>query len=267
MEPPQMPQPSSLPVSGLRVGLLFTDALGRVVFLDNQVLALLGQVRAGELVGEPLHIVFGISQSAADALMTEIARNGYIHDQPLVITRPDGTQVEMICTGIANTNDRHIFIGADFTLGEPNAVALEKPTTHGDILAMRIQRIEAEAAAQHIAKDAVQAHLYISGLIGAVHVLLARSGGQRIGQALENTVALRALKSSWPVKFTGGSLSITSPYLPPEAYRALIDEAIGYARGIVGEQLLLQEMHMLDAQMGPEARDVAGQFGMRDWTA
>jgi hypothetical protein len=267
MESPESPQPSSPGASGPRLGLLFTDAMGRVVFLDEWVLALLGQVRAGELVGEPLHMVFGVSQAAANGLTMEIARNGYIHDYPLVLTRSDGTQIEAICTGIANYTDQHIFIGADLTLGEPNAVVSEKPATHGDILAMRIRRIEAEAAAQHVAKDAIQAHLYISALIGAVHVLLARSGGRRVGQALENTITSRALRSSWPVEFTGGSLVITSPHLPREAYRALIDETIDYAREVVGERPLLQEMHALDAQMGPETRDAAGQFGMRDWTA
>ena len=87
MESPPILQPSSLSDYGPRLGLLFTDASGRVIFLDNWVLALLGQVRAGELVGEPLHVVFGISQGAADGLMMEIARNGYIRDHSLVITR------------------------------------------------------------------------------------------------------------------------------------------------------------------------------------
>lgn len=267
MESPQSPQPSSPGASGPGLGLLFTDAMGRVVFLDKWVLALLGQIRAGELVGEPLHRVFGVSQAAADGLMMEITRNGYIHDHPLVLTRPDGTQIEAICTGIANHTDQNVFMGADLILGEPNAMVSERPATHGDILAMRIRRIEAEAAAQHIAKDAVQAHLYISALIGAVHVLLARSAGQRVGQALENTITSRAQRSSWPVSFNGGSLVITSPHLPREAYRALIDETIDYACEIVGERPLLQEMHALDAQMGSETRDAAGQFGMRDWTA
>ena len=264
MVSPQFSRPE-LSIGGPGLGLLFTDARGRVIFLDNWVLAQLGHVEVGELVGEPLHTVFGVSQAAADALLKEISHEGYIHDRPLAIARPDGAQIEMVCTGIANYDDQRIFIGADVTLREPNGAFTEQPATHGDVLAMRIQRIQAEADARQMAKDGLQAQLYLSALIDAVHVLLARTGGQRVAHALEDILNLRATQSSWPVKMTGGAFVFTSADVPPEAYQKLIYEAIGYARNVVGGRLLLQEMHALDDQMEPEVRHTAGWFGLRGW--
>lgn len=251
---------------GSTLGLIFTDARGRVVFVDNKVMSLLGQVDTGRLVGEPLHSIVRVAFDVINNLLTEIARTGYVHEQPLVITRSDGTRVETICTGIASYDDQHVFIGADLTLRDPSAVAPAQLATHGDVLGVRIQQIEAEADAQ-IAQDELLAQLYITALIGAVQVLLARMGGQRVSEAMESVLNGRAAKAGWPFKLTGGQFVINTVDLAPEAYRALLDEVIGYARNVTGSRLLFQEMRALDEQMTTAARDVASHFGMRDWAA
>src|SRR5512139_1603485 len=69
------------PVSDL--GLVFTDARGRIVFVDNKAMSLLGQVDTGRLVGEPLHTIIRVSFDVVSGLMTEIAQGGYVHDRPL----------------------------------------------------------------------------------------------------------------------------------------------------------------------------------------
>jgi hypothetical protein len=248
------------------LGLIFTDARGRVVFVDNRAMSLLGQVEAGRLVGEPLHSIMRVAFDVINALLADIARTGYVHERPLVITRSDGSRFETMFTGIASYDDQHTFIGADLTLRDPAALASTPLTTHGDVLGVRIQQIEAEADAQ-IAEEVLLAQLYVTALISAVQVLLARMGGKRVSEALEGVLNGRAVQAGWPFKMAGGQFIIDATNLPSEAYRALIDELIGYARNVTGSRLLFQEMRALEEQMTTAARDMASQFGMRDWTA
>lgn len=253
------------------MGLVFTDARGRVVFVDNKVLALLGQLETGRLVGEPLHRIFQVAFEVVNGLLTEIARTGYVHERPLVITRSDGTQIETVCTGIASYDDQHTFIGADFTLRDPATAAPRAPATHGDILGVRIQQIEAEADAQvasadaQVAEGTLLAQLYFTALLGAVQVLLNRMGGQRVSDAMEGVVNKRAAQSGWPVRLADGQFVLDPANLPEEAYHTLIDEVVGYARNVTGSRLLFQEMHALDEQMPPSARENAGKLGLRGW--
>lgn len=246
--------------SGL--GLVFTDARGRIVFADNSFLALIGLGEARKLVGEPLHKVIRVGTEAISAMMNEIASSGYVHERPLTITRDDGGQVDTICTGIATYDDQRVFIGADLTLRDPALAAPAPPATHTDVLGARIQQIEAEANTQ-AAEDDMLGQLYFAAAVSAVLVLLGRMAGPRVQQAVEEIVNQTAARGSWPVQLKGGHFVIGATTIPPEGYRAMLQEVIDYARNIVGQRLLSHEMQALDGQMKPAAQQIAQQSGMR----
>lgn len=256
------PQASSLYDPGL--GLIFTDARGRIVFVDNKFLALVGQQEAQKLVGEPLNNVISVPHEAVSGLMHDVARAGYIHERRLVIMRGDGALVEALCSGVASYDDRKAFIGADLTLRDPRHATARQAATHHDVLGARIQQIEAEADAQATQHE-VLAQLYFTALISTISVLLGRMGGPRIQSYIEDFINQASASKDWPIQVKGGHFVISTSGAPAEGYRALLMGVIEYGTAIIGRRLLTQEMRALDAQMKPETREVASAMGLRDW--
>jgi hypothetical protein len=246
--------------SGL--GLVFTDARGRIVFVDNSFLELVGQGETHRLVGEPFHKAIRATQDVVVGLIREIAQLGYVHEHPLTITRETGEQIETVCTGVATYDDQNIFIGADLSLRNPSFASPAETATHSDVLGARIQQIEAEAD-QQIAEDRLLAQLYFTAQAGALLILLGRMGGQRVQELVEEIVNQRASSAGWPIQIKAGQFVIAPTGLPDEAYRTLLSAMIEYGRNIVGGRMLQQELRAVDALMKPAAQQVAEQAGLR----
>jgi hypothetical protein len=234
------------------------------VFVDNKFLSLVGQSEARKLVGQPLDTIIQVAHEMISSLMQDIARAGYVHERPLVVTRGNGEQIETLCTGVASYDDRKSFIGADLTLRDPGQVSPRQIATHHDVLGARILQIEAEADTQ-AAQDEILGQLYFTALITTVEVLLGRMGGPRIQETLENIVNQGADLGRWPIQIKGGHFVISTSGVPPEAYHILLQGVVDYGRNIVGARLLSWEMRALDDQMKPETRDIAAAMGLRDW--
>jgi hypothetical protein len=246
------------------LGLVFTDARGRIVFVDNRFLNLVGELEAGALVGKPLNAVIHVANEAIRALIQDIAHSGYVHERQLTIVRGDGAPVETICTGVATYDDRKAFIGADLTLRDPSQASPNEPATHSDVLGARIQQIEAEADAQ-AAQYEILAQLYFTSLVSSIQVLLGRMGGPRVQATVEDIVNQRSAKGGWSIGLKGGHFIIVASGVPVEAYHTLLDEVLDYGRNVIGGKMLAYEMRAVDEHMKPETQTIADQYGLREW--
>lgn len=242
--------------------LLFTDARGRVVFVDAHFLELLGG-SAGVHVGEPLHRVLGSAQAEISRLLNEVSSAGYAHDVPLTVEQGGQPRV-LYCTGVATYDPNGAFIGADITLreagsGEPEAA----PVTHSDVLQQRIQQITSEAEGRKTVEDKTRLALYFTTQIGAIRVLLARMGGPRVADTLEAALNKRARDNHWPMTISLGEVILDDNRLDGAAYRALLEEALDYAANVIGRRVAQAEMQTVDGHINGETRDVAEQAGLR----
>jgi hypothetical protein len=259
-----LPSPTSSNVYDPGLGLIFTDAKGRIVFADNRFLALVGQPEARKLVGEPLDRVINVARDSIGGLIQDIAHAGSVHERTLTIQRGDGYLVQALCTGVASYDDRNAFIGADLTLRDPQHATTHQMVTHHDVLQTRIQQIEAEADAQATHHE-VLAQLYFTAQISTIQVLLGRMGGPRIQQYVEDFLNQASAGNKWPIQVKGGHFLITASSMPDAAYAALLRGVMDYGSAIVGLRLLVHEMRALDGQMKPETCEVAAELGLRDW--
>src|SRR5688572_25738205 len=145
-----MESPVRRETRGTPLALLFTDARGRVVFVDNNFLELLAYAEATSLVGEPLHKVVGVDAPAVMSLMQDAARQGYVHERPLTLHNVKSGALTVLCSSVATFNSDGEFIGVDITFHDAADASDEDDTApaHGDILQTRIQQIHAEAEAK-----------------------------------------------------------------------------------------------------------------------
>lgn len=247
-------------------GLVFVDAIGRVVFADQNFLTLTRQPDVAHLVGEPLHKVLGVPQPVARDLIKAIGAAGYVHEQPLSIADGAGNPIELSCTGVAAYDDRGNPIGADLTLHEAQAASPHAlPTTHQDALSRRIQQIEQEVTAREAQGRQVLTQLYFTAQASALQVLLGRLGGPHVREMVETMLNKAAAESHWDVRLRGGHFVLGLKDVPDEAYRALLETMVAYGTNIAGRRIIETEMQMVDGQMTPHAQEVAAEIGLRDF--
>jgi len=249
------------------LGLVFTDARGRVVFGDTHFLDLIGPDKAGLLVGQPLHKVMGADHQTVSELISAIGRSGYVRDQRLSITNLHGVQIVVACSGIATYDEQGAFIGVDVTLRDPDHTALPSMMldTHGDILNARIQQIEFEAQSQGAEEKSALTNLYFAAQVSAVEVLVGRMGGPRMLEALEGQFNRSAGKNGWPIQLKGGRFVVDVVKTPAEAFRILLAELFEFAANIMGQRAIIDEMKLVDAHMKPDAQAIAAKAGLRDF--
>ncbi len=254
--------PTSRPLA-----LMFTDARGRIVFVDANFMQLMGYGRDESLVGEPLYKIIGLEQPRMAELMQEVARTGYVHEHPLAVRGPNGDAVKVLCSCVATYNERGEFIGADMTLHQGHASTQQsgEAPLHGDILQTRIQQIQVETEARKAQEEEARLQLYFTAQMNALQVLLARMGGPRIYATLEASVNQLADKRKWSMRMQSGHIILDEKGLPPEAYAALLKEVVDYGCNIIGRPPILAEMRAVDAQVGETVREAAGVAGLRQW--
>jgi hypothetical protein len=275
------------------LALLFTDARGRIVFVDNNFLEMLKYETASSLVGTPLNKVAGIDSSALSSLLQDVARTGYVHERSLSLHGPDGESLNVLCSSVATYNPEGEFIGVDMTFHDAADATLEDDTApvHGDVLQSRIVQIHAEAEARAKAQaDEAQAHariqadeaqaraaleanqraqeeqilrqLYFTAQVNALQVLLARMGGPRVHATLEENLNKTASKNRWPIRILGGQITIGDD-MPVEGYQSLLRSVVDYGANVVGRAWMLEEMQAIDMRMDARTREIADHAGIR----
>ncbi|MBN1427636.1 MAG: PAS domain-containing protein [Anaerolineae bacterium] len=252
---------------GAALCLVFTDARGRIVFADNNFIELLHQNDTVSLVGEPLSKILRIAPQNISELISSIAQMGYVRDHMIEIQDMEEEPLNIACTGVATYDDQGVFIGADLTLCdithfEPTSVHL---VDHGDILSARIKEIQNETKKQRGEEEQTFALGYFTAQVTAIQVLLGRMGGPRVREMVETLVNQTASQYGWPVELQGGHLNIGQEGLPLNAYTVLLEQVVDYGTNIIGYQAITYEMQMVDDQMTPHLREMAGQAGLRKW--
>lgn len=290
---------------GTPLALLFTDARGRVVFVDNKFLELMRYPEATSLVGEALHKVVGVDAPAIMTMMQDAARQGYVHERPLTLHLKQGETLPVLASSVATYNTDGEFIGVDITFHNAADASTEDETApvHGNVLQTRIQQIHDEAESKALAQIAAQQEkraqeaeamsrmaeedrqkraeqiareraemearvlpqLYFTAQVNALQVLLARMGGPRIHDTLESNLNKAAAKGNWPIKILGGQITVSEAGAPPEAYQSLLRGVIDYGANIIGRASILDEMRAVDAAMNPRTCEIAGNAGLRQF--
>ncbi len=252
------------------LALVFTDSRGRVISMHGPLLDRMKIDDPGRIIGEPLHRIFGIEFDSAKPVIERVAQDGDLLDWALDLYPPDSDPIPVLCTSIPTFNDRGDFMGADITLyerpaeatGAATGAAVSAPPAASptDTLITHIQQVQASLASE---EDRVLLRLYAAVQFSALHVLLARLAGLRITQTLETTINKAAAKKGWPLSINGDRLLLEQDDVPPDVYRAVLDETVRFAATIIGRRTVAATMRAVDERMNPRAVDLAEQSGLR----
>ena len=247
-----------------RVALLFTDASGQVVFVDNNFIRMMNRSEASTAVREPLHEVLGLDHETAVQLLRDIAQTGYVQQRMLDVLDTTGTIVRVSCTGMATYDDQETFVGADITLQEVASPGTPEAQSifHQDSLEVLIREVHAEIK---IVEDHTRLQPYFTAQVYALQRLLLRVGGTRLTENLEAIVNETAQRNGWPISMKEGhvEIEISSTELDIH-HRALLAKAVTYAVSVIGRHMVTREMQAVDELMDVKTIELATQLGLRE---
>jgi hypothetical protein len=245
--------------------LLFTDSLGRVVFVDNNFLNMMHCAEEGIAVGEPLEDVLGLDRHTVTQLMREVAQTGYVLHRLLELRDTTGASTRVWCTGVATYQNGGAFVGADFILQDSAWTGIPETQFehHADILSRLLTHIRARA---RNLEDQTLLQSYFTAQVNALQVLLARMSGLRTCATLEAIVNEGAQRNGWPVCMKDGHIEVEPMGIEAEARTLceLLSQVVDYVVGVVGRRLVIQEMQAVDEQADEWALEAANRSGMRE---
>jgi hypothetical protein len=246
--------------------LLFTDSLGRVVFVDNNFLNMMHCAEEGIAVGEPLEDVLGLDRHTVAQLMRKVAQDGYVLHRLLELRDVTGSSTRVWCTGVATYQNGGTFIGADFILQDSAWTGIPEAQLehhHADILGRLLKYIRTRARSL---EDQTLLQSYFTAQVNALQVLLAHMGGLRTCATLEAIVNESAQRNGWPVCMKDGNLEVEPMDVEAEAKALceLLSQVVDYVVGVVGRRLVVQEMQAVDEQADEWALEAASRSGMRE---
>ncbi|GAB4474477.1 MAG: hypothetical protein Kow00124_14500 [Anaerolineae bacterium] len=250
--------------------LLFTDAAGRVVFVDSNFLRMFGYIDFGEIVGEPLSQVLGLGHRETQDLLHELSRTGSIRERRLSLADRRGQVQVITCTGVATYDERGEFIGADLTFTSAAEAALHEQAArhHFDTLNRHIRQTYDElgnSAVPDIDREGQLLTLYLKSHLDALTVLLSRLAGYRVCDTLGRVFTDTVREHDWPLMLSGSMISLLPGAPPPrEAYRQLLATLIGYASGVVGRRRVVTELAAVHHHTDPQVQTLADACGLSD---
>jgi serine/threonine protein kinase len=220
------------------VGLLMTNMIGQVIFLDQSCLRLLKrrQSDARSIIGKPLHEVLGMERSQSDNIMQQIGKSGQLAKQRIDIKDSMGIALGVWCSATATRDDKGGFVGADITL-QPIQDIVFAPSESG--VGMDTLDTSQETFLQ----------TYFAKQMRALRESLVQLGGQRLGRNLDRIINETAERNVWPVRMDNGQIMIDLPEAEVDIYRALLAKALAYAVSLVGKRMVMKGLQAVDKQL------------------
>jgi hypothetical protein len=247
---------AALPPDNARA-LVFTDARGQVVFVDNNFIKLTGRSAGAPVVGVPMHEILGIERDEAQILLKEISKAGELTGVPVDMRDAAGSPLHVDVNGVATYDDRKSFIGADLALfpaanGEATAeVPAPAAPASAEVPAFETERVELT-------------HTYFMAQMLALRELAVRIGGERLRNTFNNIVNETATRSEWPIVVQDGELFAEVRQSQPEIFGGMLARMVTYAASMIGANLVVKEMAKIDGSLDAAVVDAGKSLGLSD---
>ncbi len=249
---------TQLPMDASRA-VVFTDARGRVVFVDSNFFKLMNRSDGGAtVVGTPMHELLGIERNAAQDLLQEIGRNGMLSQRPIELRSSSGAAVHVSCSGVATYDDQRSFIGADLALIPAPTPAVE-PVAPPQVEVAEEPAIAADTSI--LLQDYFLAHMH------SLRELVARIGGNRLRQTYNTIVNDTATRNEWPITIQKDKFYVEVHHDDVEIYQGLLAKAVVYAVSVIGPNVVVREAGKVDQQLDAQTMEAGRSLGLSDFFA
>ena len=240
-------------------GMVYTDTGGKIVFANQQFLAMLSISPARSPVGRPLWETLQVDQASLDILLTPKGRHSR---QPLIVVyqRTEGEQAILLLVGTPSFDQRDKYIGMNVGVDMLNSIdgLDDVPSIHvtGQSLPMR------RYGTGQLKRDPSMNGQYLEAVLNTVQVMLARMAGPRVREALLNALDRAATRADWPLRVEDKQIVFERQDLPVDIGVGVINEALNFAVAVVGQRVIVYEIEELYAELDGELANYALESGL-----
>lgn len=245
-----VPTSVSLP-SPIRKGLIFTDIEGKVIYLNNDFLALVRRPESDAriLAGKPIHEVLNIQPDEINEMIKTAIKIGHVNDHTFDIKRSDDELVSMSISAVVTYDEKGKAIGVDLNISQ----STDDP--HSVVVG---------GANDFSTGEATYIQVYFTSQLDAIRVLLVRLGGKKLGQTLERIINETAERNDWVVSVQDSQINMEVGPEETYVYNALLVKAITYASNVTGAGAVEKQMKAVDEQLGEKALKLGKKLGLQE---
>lgn len=223
-----------------RNGMLMTNMLGQVIFLDHPALHMLKRHHneARLVIGKPLHEVLSISHTDAEQMLKEIGKNGSLPQKRFEIRDSLGGDLSVWLQGTATRDDKGAFVGADITIQPVQDIAVPDEEFNTVIKPMDT-------------REETFLQTYFMRQMEGLRNSMVQMGGKRLGTNLDAIINETAQRNVWPVSMRDGKITVELKQADSDVYRALLAKGMAYAVSLVGKKMVMRGMQAVDKGLEP----------------
>lgn len=232
-----------------RTGMLMTNMLGQVIFLDHPCLHMLKRHHneARLIIGKPLHEVIGIPNTEAEKLLKEVSKNGHLEQQRLDIRDSLGGSLTIWIHGLATRDDKGAFVGADITIQPIQDIVVVDEEFNTMIKPMDT-------------REETFLQTYFVRQMEGLRNSMVQMGGKRLGTNLDKIINETAQRNVWPVSVQDGKITVELKQADSDVYRALLAKGIAYAVTLVGKKMVIRGMQAVDKGLEPRVLEYVSEL-------
>lgn len=241
--------------AGTPGGLVMTNMLGHVIFMDHPCMKMLKrhQREARAIIGKPLHDVLGVEKRITDDILKQVGTAGIIDHLEFEVRDAHGATFPVMCQAVATRDDRGEFVGADINLRDISS-ALNPHQMHDFETAEKRLDTTEESFLQ----------TYFTAQLRALSDLVVQLGGPRMGRNLEAIINETAERNVWPVRIQNGEVHVELRSNDADIYRALLAKAVVYAVKLIGKKMVSREMQAVEKKMDARILEVVKELRVHD---
>jgi hypothetical protein len=232
---------------GMSHAMVFTDAVGQVVFVNQYFTRLVNRFGARAIVREPLYRVMGIDVDLATQLLRDISKQGSIRDREMELLNVAGEKVPVAVSGLATYDDRRTFVGADMTMVSDGR-QLHTDGAAGPLDDQQYSLVEG----------------YFISMLTGLRGLVMRVGGTKFGSTMNVILNETAHRNNWPFYIENNDVDFRTDRMDPDIMRALLARAFSYSSGVIGESIVLKEVKAVDSKTDADVLATIDNTGLRE---
>jgi hypothetical protein len=214
--------------------LLMTDQDGRTVYIDPPLVPILGLRKRADALGKSFGQLLGLSGGYEGIAIRKASRTGLSDDFTVLL----GLSRAKYRVRVVTSSDPEKLPGFDIIVHPDSGMAGPERDRGTSMVGWIASRALGQGGHHSPFGGEGRIRAYVDTLVDLMYILTARAGGAGTGSAFESVLNESARRMACPFEIRNGHSAWKDAAAEPDAYRRLLDEAVGYTLNVVSADTL-----------------------------
>ncbi len=243
--------------------LIITRADSSVITFSENLLLLVGKGDKSQIENAPLAQALQADPASIDRVMQVVVKEGSICNYPLKMN--DGSSPAVLLTALALINPQNEYTGAGIVLQADLSSLNEFESPLSQEQKGLVDSFLAKAGA-NLKEESRVLRYYFLEQIRLLFSLVYELNGQSVADMLLETITQKSKENEWKINMDNGQISISDEYegkALADTISRLLQEVKTAASRVISPSLVVNEMQIVDQNVGAEVLNIIDRYGVR----